>query len=369
MRVFILTLGTRGDFELFLALGEALRRRGHGVVLGASPFYAAEAREAAVEWAPIGDATREELVAVLRSLASVADRTRRTHLYYARWLRPQLARSRSRITALGTGADYFVSNLKMMLERDGEVVPGAAVTYDPPLAVEDLSRYGTQRRGGRILDLVAMSRALVDPEGRWGAEYRFTGFWATGGRAGWRPSPELAGFLESGPPPVVVTMGSMVMFDSGKLVRDVTEALHLSGQRAIILGGWSGIAGADAPAPWVRCEADVPYDWLFPRASCVIHHGGCGTVAAVLRAGRPSILLPQIACQEEFGRMLVREHLATGVFDAAGLSPSELAAAIETAVTSEPVRESVRRWQAVVSAEHGVEAAADLIEAHRAEPS
>ena len=40
MRVFLLTLGTRGDFELFFSLGCELRRRGHSVLLGSSHFYA-----------------------------------------------------------------------------------------------------------------------------------------------------------------------------------------------------------------------------------------------------------------------------------------------------------------------------------------
>lgn len=363
MQIFILTLGTRGDFELFLMLGCELRRREHRVLLGTSAFYAAAARESGIDWVQIGDGGRDELVSIVRSLASVRDRTRRTHLYYTRWLRPQLATSRNRITSIGVTTDYFISNLKMVLQRDGEILPGAAVTYDPPIALEELAKYGTQSRAGRILDLVAMNKDLVDPEDRWGEQYRFTGFWTDERRHQWTPPPELAEFLAHGPPPVVVTMGSMVMFDAEKLVGDIVEALRRSAQRGIIVGGWSGISSED-PSAGVRCVSEAPYDWLFPKASCVIHHGGCGTVAAVLRAGKPSILLPQITAQERFATMLAREHLATGVFDAHSLNPDELAAAIHTAVTDERVDRSAREWQKVVGAERGLEAAANLIEAH-----
>ncbi len=56
MRIFILTLGTRGDFELFCTLGRDLRRRGHHVVLGTSGFYAQATEAAGLEWTAIGGA-------------------------------------------------------------------------------------------------------------------------------------------------------------------------------------------------------------------------------------------------------------------------------------------------------------------------
>jgi hypothetical protein len=37
---------------------------------------------------------------------------------------------------------------------------------------------------------------------------------------------------------------------------------------------------------------DCPHDWLFPRMGAVVHHGGAGTVAAGLRAGKPTLICP-----------------------------------------------------------------------------
>src|SRR5437879_4389321 len=132
MRVFILTLGTRGDLELFLILGRELRRRGHTVILGTSRFHAARVGEAQLECVPLGDGTQDEVVAILRSLSSVADKNQRTHLLYQRWLQPLLAEAKQQITLTAGGADYFISNLKMILRRQGAILPGAAITYDPP---------------------------------------------------------------------------------------------------------------------------------------------------------------------------------------------------------------------------------------------
>ncbi len=364
MKVFILTLGTRGDFELFLALGRALFRRGHHVVLGTSPFYAERTRAAGIEWVQMGTGTQEEIISVLKSLSSVRDRTRRTYLYYTRWLRPQLSMALHRITSLGAETDYFISNLKMMLQRQDGVIPGAVVTYDPPLSLEELARYGVQEHKGIILDLVAFSKKLLDPQGQWGEQYLFTGFWRHSLQADWKPDEELVKFLNQGAPPVVITMGSMVMFDGEKLAADIARALKQCGQRGIVVGGWSGLSSMGASSDTIFYAAEVAYDWLLPKASCVIHHGGTGTSAAVLGAGKPSILFPQIISQELFGRILLRENLATGLFDAHMLNCEELAAAIDRAVADKEILNSVRNWQKIIHEDKGVEAAADSIEAH-----
>lgn len=366
MRVFILTLGTRGDLELFLILARELRSRGHRVVVGASAFYSTRVRDAGVELARIGEGTQAEFVSILRSLSSIRDRRERVLEYGRRWARPQLSASMNQIKAVAAASDYFINNLKIVLKGRDRIVPGASVTYDPPRRVEDLAKYATQwpESRGVILELVAMSKRLVDPDDLWGEQYRFTGFWRGEERPGWEPPADLRRFLDGGAPPVVITMGSMVTFDTEKFVRDMTEALRLASQRGILVSSWSGISRVDAPPGLVYCAREIPYDWLFPRAACVVHHGGCGTVAAVLRAGKPSILLPQITSQEHFAKILTREDLVAGVFDVAALQPEELTTAIRQAVTDERYQASARRWQQAVSEEPGVAGAADLIEAH-----
>jgi UDP:flavonoid glycosyltransferase YjiC (YdhE family) len=362
VRVFIVTLGTRGDIELFWALGRALRVRGHDVVLGSSAFYAAQAREAQLEFVPIGGGGREEMLSALRALAGVRDRAQRTRQFAAAWLRPQLDSGRAQMAATATGCDYFVSNLKLAMARGSEIIPGAFVTYDPPQAVADLAAYGGARHGGRILELVAFSQPLIDPDRIWGAEYRFTGFWDTLAGREHRATPALEAFVGAGEPPVVLTMGSMAMFDAPRVLRAFAQALRERRRRGVVVAGWADAARDLGDECVVVDEAD--YDWLFSRAACVIHHGGCGTLGAVLRAGVPSILLPQLTAQEAFGRGLLREHLATGMFEAGALAPATLADAIERAAHDQTVAASVRKWQREVQQEGGLALAAELIELH-----
>ena len=208
-----------------------------------------------------------------------------------------------------------------------------------------------------------MNKALVDPHARWGEQFHFTGFW-TPPRAGQTLPVPLRHYIESGPAPIVLTTGSMVSFDSGLLVQRFREALGLAGERGVLVAGWSDLrshAGGDERLLVVD-EAD--YEQLFASAACVIHHGGVGTLAAVLRAGVPSILLPQIGSQQEFGRILQRQRLCVGMFDTANLVPAALAKAIRMAIDDVSSRDAARQWQRVVRADRGTAYAGELIDAH-----
>jgi O-mycaminosyltylonolide 6-deoxyallosyltransferase len=364
MRVLILALGTRGDFELFVVLARALAARGHHVTLASSGFYERAARAAALEFLALGQGTHGQLLAVLRAMNGTADRIERTRMFATRWLQPQLAQAREMLSAAGAGSDYFVSNLKLVLQQGGEVLPGAFVTYDPPAAVEELARYGSRRHGGRILELVALPRRLADPDGSWGEEFHFTGFWhaATPPKT---PEPGLAQFVAAGPPPIVLTLGSMLSADVEALLGRFAEALAASGQRGVVVAGWSRPI---LVPPHLCLVQEADYDWLFARAACVVHHGGVGTLAAVLRAGKPSILLPQIYAQALFARWLEREGLTAGVFEAADLTPRDLASAMRRAVEDQALLRRAAAWSDGLRGERGADLAAELIEQHWQHP-
>jgi UDP:flavonoid glycosyltransferase YjiC (YdhE family) len=365
MRISVLTLGTWGDLALFVGLGRELTRRGHHVVLGTSEFYASAVAAAGLEWSHVGQGSWAGMEAVLRAMGTIEGQAERTFAYYRHWLAPELAAGQGQIAALGSHADYFISNLKMVLRKGGRTMPGAAITYDPPASLADLARYGTQMHQGAILDLVALNRGLFDPDRAWGDAYHFTGFWAEGnpGDSAWQPPAELERFLDQGPPPVIVTLGSMII-DMRRFTAILGPALRLCGLRAVLVLGWSEPpVRDDLMALCVIREAS--YGWLFPRGVAVLHHGGYGTTVAALRAGRPSLILPRLGCQEQVGRALMQANLATGLFDPYALQPQELAHAIDRAMNDERVQESARTWQRIVLKEPGVRAAGNLIEAHQ----
>jgi UDP:flavonoid glycosyltransferase YjiC (YdhE family) len=378
MRVAALAMGTRGDVELVLLLGRELRRRGHDVVVATSACFADRVAAAGVECMPIGSGDRERMLAILTSSMGEARREARGERFIHEWIDAEMesALADGALRTLVSGADGFLSNLKIVLDREGrfaepgsEIVPGAVVTYDPPWSLEALASLAPapwQRRA--ILDLVALPQAIFDPAGAWstwGKDYRFTGFWTAPREASesWQPPRALADFMVGNPPPVIVTPGSMAGFDTARFIARIVEALGRCGLRGVLLPGWSGIAASPAP-DILHVAGEVPYGWLFPRGSCIVHHGSHGATAAALMAGRPSIVMPYIGCQETMGKALLWAGVATGVLDPMSFDPSRLAGAIQDALGDARVHAAVAHWHAMIVADGGVSLAVDLVEDH-----
>lgn len=104
------------------------------------------------------------------------------------------------------------------------------------------------------------------------------------------PSTELVEFLKSGPPPVYIGFGSIVVDDSKKLIDTVLNATSLAGVRAIVSSGWSKLAGISNLS--VFYIQDCPHEWLFQHVAAVVHHGGAGTTACGLKNGVPTAIVP-----------------------------------------------------------------------------
>lgn len=87
-------------------------------------------------------------------------------------------------------------------------------------------------------------------------------------------------FLDSGPPPVVFTLGSSAMAVGDRFYRESIQAAATLGVRAVVLVGKALRNGLVGKLPDnVAVFEYAPHSRLFPRAAAVVHHGGMGTTA------------------------------------------------------------------------------------------
>ena len=128
----------------------------------------------------------------------------------------------------------------------------------------------------------------------WPHQHQVTGYWFLDRPGDWGPPPALVDFLADGPAPVYVGFGSMAPADAERLTAVALEALARTDQRAVLLAGWAGL-GRAASSDRVLVVDSIPHDWLFPRMSALVHHGGAGTTASGLRAGVPAVVVPSSA--------------------------------------------------------------------------
>jgi len=77
------------------------------------------------------------------------------------------------------------------------------------------------------------------------------------------------------------------------MTRMIFDAVKQTGVRALVSKGWGGLGSESLHVPDdIFLLGNVPHDWLFKRVSAVCHHGGAGTCAAGIAAGRPTIVVP-----------------------------------------------------------------------------
>ena len=174
-------------------------------------------------------------------------------------------------------------------------------------------------------------------------------------------SPELERFLSNGRPPLVFTIGSALVHEPRRFFETAAEATQITGNRAILLAGSYARQARGLASRDILVTGDyVPHAQIFQRAATIVHHGGIGTTAQALRAGRPQLVIPYSADQpdnaDRLERMGVARSIPIGQFN-------QRRAAFEITKLDTPayVRRA-RRAAQNVGTENGPAAAADIIE-------
>jgi UDP:flavonoid glycosyltransferase YjiC (YdhE family) len=211
--------------------------------------------------------------------------------------------------------------------------------------------------------LYGFSHHVVPKPPEWGANVYLTGYWFLDAPQTWRPPDDLLDFLAAGPPPVYVGFGSMADREPAVLADIALDALRRADRRGVLLTGWGGLSSRDLPDTVFKLD-HAPHDWLFPRMAAVVHHGGCGTTAAGLRAGVPTVVVPFFADQPFWGWRVARLGVGPAPIPRAELSAERLAAAIARATGEPGLRARAAALGERIRAEDGVACAAAAIERH-----
>jgi sterol 3beta-glucosyltransferase len=360
-KILILTLGTRGDVQPFVALARRLAASGHDVVLSTGQGFedmitaaGATPRPVSVNYADI--VARPDVTKALHNIVGM--------IRIARWalqVQRDIAEELWQI-GLDTRPDLIVFNPKgvvgTLLGRALKV-PAIPVMMQPLFSVTGafppqmfnlpnlgpalnrllhraftalldkgmrpslkpvLGRLSPDFPGGRLLAghlpsgapaprLQAYSAALTGISDDWPTTDPVTGYWFRDPDPDYVPPKDLTTFLESGPAPVYVGFGSMPSRKPAELTRTILDAIEATDIRAIVALGWGGLeAGALRPRLRERVHVlkSVPHSWLFPRCAAVVHHGGAGTTHEGLRWGRPSLVCPVFGDQPYWGRQVAR---------------------------------------------------------------
>jgi UDP:flavonoid glycosyltransferase YjiC (YdhE family) len=202
------------------------------------------------------------------------------------------------------------------------------------------------------------SPALIPKPKDWGPHISLSGFFFLSLASNYQPEPDLAAFLAAGPPPVYIGFGSIVVEDPNAMTEMIFEAVKKTGQRALVSKGWGGLGGDELSKPdGVFMLGNCPHDWLFQHVSCVVHHGGAGTMSAGIALGRPTVIVPFFGDQPFWGAMVARAGAGPLPIPFKELTADKLAEAILEALKPETL-ERAKELGEKIREEKGCEAGA-----------
>lgn len=400
MRALIATFGTRGDTQPMLALAEALAARGHSVSLAVAPSSLDQAKEAFPSAFAVGmgfeEISRRASTGKLREILATIPLMRREIGVQFERLEAHAAEADviagAAVNAVGTTLGERFGKPYAYIAYCPQVVPSgdhpnpSVKAHTWPRWLNRLSWRTNEwlwnwallhtlnavraSRGLRRLrttwsevisprPIIASDPALAPAPVDWTAPLEQPGALFVRERA--PLSPEVADFLERGPPPVYLGFGSMSDGDPRATTARLLEAVRRAGVRALISSGWAGLGSDQPPPEGVRFIGAEPHGKLFPRCAAVVHHGGAGTTHAAARAGLPQVVMPHVLDQFYWAHRIALAGVGPRAVKRHSPDPEPLARAIRECVEDEELRGRARALGARI-ATNGAERVAELLE-------
>lgn len=347
MDVLLATTGSAGDVYPFLALGQALRARGHQISLLAPAEFQGLSRRLGIDFAALEREPCPARPAFSKVMHSVM------HPFTSHWRK--LARASTVVPLIRPLYDAIAHHAE---RRNAVVVAsapllGARVAHDrlnvplvtvhvSPSALRSANDAACQASGRvpswlpplrkrasyRLLDalifdpllgrpinrlraelgLPSVHRVLHDwrhspqlgiglfpewfapPQPDWPAALRLTGFLFDDTATTADLSPAIESFLRAGPPPIICTPGSAIRTANTFFEESIRACVHLK-RRALLFTPHRQQIPASLPAG-IRHFEYAPFRHVLGRASALIHTGGIGTAAQALSASIPQIIMP-----------------------------------------------------------------------------
>lgn len=405
MRVTMLTVGSRGDVQPFIAFGRALAAAGHDVRLATHSRFAAAVAEQGLAFAPLAeghlsrgvetsagrrwierDSSRlPTWVGFLRDARSVASRRLVDADAACRDAEAVIASNLAMVLGWQMAARYRLPLVRVFIEPPAWMLSRRPRQRAAPV-VRQLAWLGARpwlnrvRRQALGLPPLPRREPFTDLDRRDSPVlYAFspvilplplaprdlsavTGFWFVDQSIDPEPSPDLQAFLAAGPPPVAIGFSTMIDADPARRTQLAIDALHAAGVRGLLQGPAELRPGRALPAD-VFAVGGVSHQWLFPRCAAVVHHAAVGTTAAALYAGVPAVTVPHMTDQFVWARRLHDLGVSPPPIPRRELTVPRLAEAIRQAVDDPQMRLRTQALGVQIGSERALARAVETFEA------
>ncbi len=416
-KIVLVPQGSLGDLHPILALGLALRDRGAEVLICSHPYYRAKVEKAGLRFKPIGP-DRQQFE---RDLGIPPDeiirRMSRDHAfllngiiapYLEAWIAELLPVVREADLVVGnplTYAAHIAAKLCGKPYVTGALMPAVLMSaYDPPKSPEGpfftepktawqrefnrtifrlarlkirggltpirkiYKQYKMQPQedlGGVVSDdmtLALFSPLLADPQPDHPPNTHIAGFpfydSEDGSEA--RLSAEVETFLSKNKPPIVYSLGSMAILNGEGFYRESIRASKMLGEPCIVLVGDESPLLHEDFGPDVLVTPYAPHSLLYPNCRAIVHHGGIGSTAQALRAGRPALITPVFADQFDNAHRVSKLGAARALnFD--DFTAETAVEALSWLINNKDAEKKAAEFKPIVEAETGADRGAQIL--------
>jgi MGT family glycosyltransferase len=344
-RIVLATLGSYGDIHPYMAIAMELRARGHQPVIATSELYREKIEGAGLEFAPMRPHIPPPEEQDQAMMENVMDPKKGTGFLLNEMLIPFVREGYEDLLRTIERADFLLTHPitfagPLVAQKTGipwvssVLAPASFMSaYDPPVPpfwpwmrhvqifgprfvaafFNQAKKYyrskpyehfrgelGLPDRGNPVFEgqhsptliLALFSKLFAQPQPDWPEQARVTGFAFYDGRNEFEMPAELTTFLDSGPPPIVFTLGTSAVWVARDFYRESIAAAKILGRRAVLLIGDDRNQPAEPLPPEIIAVNYAPFEALLARASAMVHHGGVGTTSQGLRAGIPTLIVP-----------------------------------------------------------------------------
>ncbi len=154
-----------------------------------------------------------------------------------------------------------------------------------------------------------ISPSLFPRPDYWPEPAKVVGYYERDQTINWKPDEALIKFIETHEKIVFITFGSMSNSNPMEKTRIIVDVLKRNNISAIINTSWGGLEEPSERPENIFFVNNIPYDWVFSRMYAIIHHGGSGTTHSALKYACPSLVVPHILDQFYWSKIISGLHL------------------------------------------------------------
>lgn len=404
MKISILTLGTRGDVQPYAVLGKALKENGHDVTISTAKNFEVLVKSYGLKFIPV----EADFEALLNSEAG--DKIRKNPFLAKKYLKefvyPMMADAFDTFYKLTIESDKVLFHIKTMADNFADQFPEKMIKADlipasqptnefsnpvfSTLLLPDflnkftfkLTEWGLKMWQKPINDfrkksglpekfkkpdlpsIYALSETFLKKPNDYPVNSYFTGFWSD--NSDWELESELQEFLEKGEAPVLITFGSMPFDSKINLTESIKAVVNELGARVIVVKGW-GLSDTKEleGLSKVKVISGAPYDKLFPKVKAIVHHGGIGTMASCLIAGKPFLTCPVLypmGDQHFWGTVAYKKGVGLKPIPLKHLTKDELIKNIKELLINKDIQDNAKEIAKQLRTEQGIQNAIRIIE-------